>query len=151
MTATASFHEEIIISAFMIFVTVFFHAVVISASASIFRATKMHFWGPVRFAYDAFILTIAGLVLSAAHGAEIWAWAQLFLKLNAFGDFETAFYFSSAAYTTLGFGDVLLPPEWRQLAGTIAADGLLLFGMSAAFLLETAARLRLGGERINHS
>ncbi|MEZ5922450.1 MAG: ion channel [Parvularculaceae bacterium] len=146
MGASASFHEELILSGVMIFITVFFHAVVISASASVFRSTKMHFWGPVRFAYDAFMLTIAGLVLMAAHGAEIWAWAQLFLKLGAFQTFEEAFYFSSSAYTTLGFGDVLLPDQWRLLAGTIASDGLLLFGMSAAFLLETAARLRLGGD-----
>jgi hypothetical protein len=67
--------------------------------------------------------------------------------LDAFQNFEEALYFSSVTYTTLGFGDVLLPGEWRLLAGAIAADGLLLFGLSAAFLLETAARLRLGGER----
>lgn len=77
----------------------------------------------------------------------IWGWAELFVRLGALPNFEEALYFSSVSYTTLGFGDLLLPGEWRLLAGAIAADGLLLFGLSAAFLLETASRLRLGGER----
>jgi hypothetical protein len=93
------------------------------------------------------MLTALSLILLAAHAIEVLGWAELFRRLDAFATFEEAFYFASVAYTTLGFGDMLLPQEWRILAGVIAANGLLLFGLSAAFLLETAARLRLGGER----
>ncbi|OFX06274.1 MAG: hypothetical protein A3E78_15160 [Alphaproteobacteria bacterium RIFCSPHIGHO2_12_FULL_63_12] len=103
----------------------------------------------MRFLRDSAMLTLLSLILMAAHGMEIWGWAALFVHLQAFTSFEEALYFSSVTYSTLGFGDVLLPTEWRLLAGAIAADGLLLFGLSAAFLLETAARLRLGGERSN--
>ncbi len=141
------FSEEILISAAMIAATVFFHAVIISATAAIFRATKSRVWGPMRFIRDSVMLTILSLILMSAHAIEIWGWAELVVRLDAFQNFEEALYFSSVTYTTLGFGDVLLPGEWRLLAGAIAADGLLLFGLSAAFLLETAARLRLGGER----
>lgn len=143
------FSEELTISAAMTGATVFFHAIVISATAAIFRATKSRVWGPMRFLRDSAMLTLLSLILMAAHGMEIWGWAALFVHLQAFTSFEEALYFSSVTYSTLGFGDVLLPTEWRLLAGAIAADGLLLFGLSAAFLLETAARLRLGGERSN--
>ena len=149
MTEGIPFSEELAISAGMIGATVFFHAIVISTAAAIFRATKSRVWGPMRFVRDSAMLTILSLILMAAHGVEIWSWAALLERLDAFSSLEEALYFASVTYSTLGFGDVLLPAEWRLLAGAIAADGLLLFGLSAAFLLETAARLRLGGERAN--
>ncbi|MEM9736953.1 MAG: ion channel, partial [Pseudomonadota bacterium] len=52
-----------------------------------------------------------------------------------------ALYFSVVAFTTLGFGDVLLPQEWRLLAGLSAANGLLIFGVSTAFLVEVFRRV----------
>jgi hypothetical protein len=140
------FIEELAIAAAMIAGTVFFHAVIISALAAIFRATSGAVWGPLRFFRDAFVLAAESLVLMAAHTAEVFAWSLLFLKLDAFASLEESFYFSGVTYSTLGFGDVLLPQEWRILAGTLAANGMLLFGLSAAFLLESAARLRIGEE-----
>lgn len=147
MAGEFPFGDELMISAAMIAATVFFHAVVISATAAGFRATKSRVWGPMRFVRDSVMLTVLSLILMAAHGIVIWGWAELFIRVGALPNLEEALYFSSVAYSTLGFGDVLLPGEWRLLSGAIAADGLLLFGLSAAFLLETAARLRLGGER----
>jgi len=141
------FGEELFLSAAMIAATVFFHAVIIAATAAIFRATSSSAWGMMRFVRDSVMLTLLSLVLMAAHLVEIAAWAFMFLNIGAFGAIEEALYFSASAYTTLGFGDVLLPQEWRLLGGAIAADGFLLFGLSAAFLFEIAARLRLGGER----
>lgn len=143
------FAEELLISAVMIAVTVFFHAVIIAATAAVFRATTSTIHGAARFLRDSVYLTLLSLVLMLAHGVEILMWAGLFLTIDAFQSFEAAFYFSASAYTTLGFGDVLLPAEWRLLGGTVAADGFLLFGLSAAFLFETTARLRLGGARAN--
>lgn len=136
-----------LIGAGMTAATMFFHAVIISALAAAFRATKGRVWGPARFVRDAVVLSLESLILMAAHTAEVLAWAKLFLHVEAFETFEQSFYFSAVAYTTLGFGDMLLPEEWRILAGAIAANGLLLFGLSAAFLLESAARLRIGETR----
>ncbi len=149
MTEAIPFGEELLISAAMIAVTVFFHAVIIAATAAVFRATATSITGPARFLRDSVYLTLLSLVLMMAHGVEILMWVVLFLNIDAFQSFEAAFYFSASAYTTLGFGDVLLPDEWRLLGGTVAADGFLLFGLSAAFLFETTARLRLGGARAN--
>lgn len=145
MQAGVPFIEELVISALMIGATVFFHAVVIAVSAAMFRAAKTK--GVARIIHDSVIISILSLILLAAHAVEIWAWAELFIVLDAFDTREAAFYFSAIAYTTLGFGDLLLPIEWRLLAGAIAADGFLLFGLSAAFLFETAGRLRLADER----
>ncbi|MCA8889095.1 MAG: ion channel [Parvularculaceae bacterium] len=143
------FSEEFWISVALIGGTVFFHAVIISSAAAVFRASKRRVWGPARFVRDALMMTVLGIVLMAAHVIEMAAWALTFMAIGIYDTFEPAFYFSAVSYTTLGFGDVLLPLEWRLLAGAVAADGLLLFGLSAAFLVETAAKLRLGGDN-NH-
>jgi len=49
----------------------------------------------------------------------------------------------SVSYTTLGFGDVLLPQEWRLLSGMAAVNGLLNIGLVTAFLVEGLRQVRL--------
>ena len=55
-------------------------------------------------------------------------------------DLRTSFYFTDEAYTTLGFGDILLPTEWRQLALFIAMPGLFSFGWSAGVLVNIVGK-----------
>ena len=47
------------------------------------------------------------------------------------------------AYTTLGFGDILLPQEWRLLGGMASANGLLNFGLLTAMLVEVLRYVRV--------
>jgi hypothetical protein len=66
----------------------------------------------------------------------VWLWALTFLGLGIFEALEPAVYFALVAFTTLGFGDILLPTEWRILGGMAAANGLLNFGLLTAVLIE---------------
>ncbi len=72
----------------------------------------------------------------------IWVWAFSLIHLGVFSEWEESLYFSLVAFTTLGFGDVVLPQNWRLLSGFIAADGFVLFGLNTAVLLEAMMRLR---------
>jgi Ion channel len=76
--------------------------------------------------------------------AGIWVWAGAFYALGVFATLEEAVYFAMVTFTTLGFGDVLLPVEWRLLAGMAAANGLLNFGLLTALLVEALRHVRLG-------
>lgn len=82
------------------------------------------------------------LGLMAAHTIEIWLYAYGFLAVGALPDFESALYFSTASFTTLGYGDVVLDHRWRLLGAIEGANGLLLFGWSTAFLFSITGRLR---------
>ncbi len=73
----------------------------------------------------------------------VWLWAAVFWALGLFGTVETAVYFSLVSYTTLGFGDVLLPQEWRLLAGMSSANGLVNMGLLTAVLVELVRQVRL--------
>ena len=76
--------------------------------------------------------------------AGVWIWAAAYYALGVFATLAEAVYFSLVVYTTLGFGDVLLHPEWRLLAGMEAANGLLTFGLLTALLIEALRQVRLG-------
>ncbi len=147
MGENPQFHMELLISSGLIAATTFVHAIFIAGSAAVFRASARNVWGPARFVRDSVMLAALSLWLMAAHVIAMWMWAITFIQLGIYSNMEAALYFAAVSYTTLGFGDVLLPEEWRLLAGASAANGLLLFGLSAAFMVETNARLRLGDSR----
>lgn len=138
-------YQQLWISAVLIAATTFVHALFVAAAAAIFRATKERVWGAFRFLRDSLVMVVLVLWLMIAHVIEMGIWAWTYLALDLFDRLETALYFSAASYTTLGFGDVLLPEEWRLLSGATAANGFLLFGLSAAFLFDAAGQLRLAG------
>lgn len=87
------------------------------------------------------LFVVLGLV--AIHSVEIWLYAAAFWAIGAVGDFETALYFSTVTFTTLGYGDVVLEGNWRLFGAIEAGNGLILFGWSTAFLLSVTSRLRL--------
>lgn len=87
-------------------------------------------------------LTGVTLWLLAALSICVWIWAATYITIGLFEELEPALYFSVVAFTTLGFGDVTLPESWRLLSGLSAANGLLLFGLNTAFLVEFMNQLR---------
>lgn len=82
------------------------------------------------------VMIVAVLYVMAAHAINVWIWAVLFRLTGAFREMEPALYFSLTSYTTLGFGDLTLGPDWRVLSGLTAANGLLNFGWSTAYMVE---------------
>ncbi|MFN3636641.1 MAG: potassium channel family protein [Rhizobium rhizophilum] len=74
--------------------------------------------------------------------AEVWLWAAGFMVIGVIDDFETALYFSTTTFSTVGFGDVVPNPEWRMLAALEGVNGFLLIGWSTAYLI--AAGIRVG-------
>ena len=88
----------------------------------------------------AILLVVLGLV--AILTVEIWIYAVAFLIVGALPDFETALYFSTTSFTTVGYGDVVLDVKWRLFGAIEGANGLLLFGWSTAFLISVTGRMR---------
>ena len=54
---------------------------------------------------------------------------------------QSALYFSAVTYTTTGYGDLLLPKEWRLIGGVEALTGILMCGWSTAFFFIVASKL----------
>ena len=92
-----------------------------------------------RFANTGLIIASVLFVLFV-HSVNIWIWALVFLGVGAFEAMEPALYFSLVSFTTVGFGDITLNPDWRLLSGLTAANGFLTFGWSTAYLIALARK-----------
>lgn len=89
------------------------------------------------------ILSASALAVVGLFTLGVWVWALTFHALGIFDSFEPALYFALVCYTTLGFGDILLPVEWRLLAGLASANGLLSMGIYTALLVEVVRQVRI--------
>ena len=81
-----------------------------------------------------FLLIASFTVIFILHLVEVCIWGVFFFARSLFPDFETSIYFSITSYTTIGFGDVVLPRAWRMLGGIEGITGVLLCGLSTAFV-----------------
>jgi len=86
------------------------------------------------------LLGVAVLAVLAIHTIEAWSWAAIYFQLGEFTELKEALYFSVVTATTLGYGDVILSERWRLLGTFEAMGGLILFGVSTAFLIELMRR-----------
>jgi Ion channel len=77
------------------------------------------------------------------HIVEIAVWALVFWLQNCLPNAESAFYFSGVTYATLGYGDLLLPKEWRLFGPLEALTGNLMVGLSIAFFFVVVSKKML--------
>jgi voltage-gated potassium channel Kch len=75
------------------------------------------------------------------HLIEIALWAFFYTWKEGMPDLQSALYFSAVTYTTTGYGDLVLPNEWRLVGGVEALTGILMCGWSAAFFFAVVNRM----------
>jgi hypothetical protein len=75
------------------------------------------------------------------HAAEITLWALVYLWAGCVPDAESAFYFSGATYTTIGYGDLVLAKPWRILGPVEGLTGILMCGLSAGLFFALVTRI----------
>jgi hypothetical protein len=88
------------------------------------------------------LIVFVVLGLMGMHTVEIWLYAVAFLSVGALDGLETALYFSTTSFSSLGYGDVVLQPAWRLVGAIEGMNGLLLIAWSTAFLFSVTTRLR---------
>ena len=83
---------------------------------------------------SALLLIVLFSGVMVLHITETSLWAVFYYTQELFKDFESSLYFSLTSYTTIGYGDVLLPQRWRLLGAIEGISGVLLCGVSAGFM-----------------
>jgi voltage-gated potassium channel Kch len=56
-------------------------------------------------------------------------------------DIDSALYFSAVTYTTVGYGDLVLPEQWRLVGGIEALTGILMCVWSTAFFFAVVSQI----------
>jgi hypothetical protein len=119
----------------LIVITVIFHVVGlvfinerISLARSYLRRKRNFLWA------FALMMGIAALWVTLLHAIEAGIWAGMYWFLGALADGKSALLYSLGAMTTYGHASSYLAPHW-QLMGTLEAlNGVILFGLTTAFL-----------------
>jgi hypothetical protein len=101
------------------------------------RAERVH----GRYWAATWMLTLTAGWTLLIHLLQIAAWAFLFVWKNALPNLPSAFYFSAVTYTTTGYGDIVLPEEWRLVGGVEALTGILMCGLSTGLFFAVFSKV----------
>jgi hypothetical protein len=99
-----------------------------------------------RFWPDTWLFIVVAAWIVSLHLVEIAIWAAFYHWQDAMVDLQSALYFSAVTYTTTGYGDVVLPQEWRLVGAVEALTGILMCGWSTGFFFTVVLRLTRSGK-----
>ena len=80
------------------------------------------------------LVAAAGLLLAVLHGIESAIWAAAYLWLGAIDSPLDALLYSVDSMSTRGASGLTLQGHWRMMGALEAVDGMLLFGISTAYI-----------------
>lgn len=82
----------------------------------------------------AVAMSVTVLLATVLHAIEGTLWAGAYVVLGAVPDVKSAALYSLSALTTYGHANIHLAPHWSLLGALEALNGMLLFGLTTAFL-----------------
>ena len=127
--------------AIVVALTIAIHSATVLATVQLFRHEKKAGRAGSGTLIDISIIFRVNGFAFIAHAVEIGLWAWLFMLCGEFRHFGTAFYHSAVNYSTLGYGDIVMSPQWRMLGPMEAANGALMFGVSTAMIFAVIQQL----------
>jgi hypothetical protein len=89
---------------------------------------------PQVFAIVIGLIGSAGLLLAALHGIEAALWAAAYWWLGALNSAAETLLYSVDSMSTRGASGLMLESHWRVMGALEAMDGMLLFGISTAYI-----------------
>jgi len=135
---------EFLLSTIMLVFCVVFHGIGLFSLNSALRSEvsqeRMRSMTALSFRGAVFTLGIV-LALISIHGVEIWAYAFVYLGLNAVHTLEEALYYSTISYSTVGYNDTHISTNWRLMGAFESILGMILLGWSTAFFFRMLGRI----------
>ena len=124
----------------MIALTIAMHVagVIVMALVAVSIRARIESWNYLTLRHVAAILIgligAVGLLLAALHGVEAVLWAAAYWWLGALNSPTDAILYSVDSMSTRGASGLVLERHWRMMGALEATDGMLLFGISTAFI-----------------
>ncbi len=130
---------KLLLTSILVAVTVIVHAVGV---AVLLRAVmRSHALSVTAFWRVTWLMIGLAWWLILIHLVEIGIWGTFYFWQNCLPDAESAFYFAGVTYTTVGYGDLVLPKPWRMLAPIEALTGILMCGISTGLFFAVLIRI----------
>jgi hypothetical protein len=89
----------------------------------------------------AVAMSVVILLATLLHAFEASLWAVAYLLLGALPNRKSAMLYSLSALTSYGHANVFLTPRWQMLGALESLNGMLLFGLTTAFLFAMIQRV----------
>jgi hypothetical protein len=96
------------------------------------EARKLGLWHVIPIVIG--VVGAVGLLLVVLHGTEAAIWAAAYVWLGVLDSPKDAILYSVDSMTTRGASGLMLQQHWRMMGALEAAGGMLLFGISTAFI-----------------
>ena len=86
------------------------------------------------------LMATSVFMLLVLHLVELIVWATSLVWGGLVPSWRAAGFFAGNTYTTVGYGNFVLPQGWEMLAPIIAMSGLFAFGWSGSVLVDIVSR-----------
>ncbi|WEX91013.1 potassium channel family protein [Sinorhizobium garamanticum] len=124
----------------LIAATVAVQASFMSAGLGVFRRLEKE-RRDLLLRYPMLVTVVWIIYLIAPIALDVVLWATFYYLAQALPNFEEALYFSTVTFTTVGYGDIVLGRDWRQVATFEAVNGWIIFGWATALMMAVIQRL----------
>ncbi|MEI4234373.1 ion channel [Roseovarius sp. D22-M7] len=131
--------SQIAAGSFLLVLCTIIHLWVVSRVLTIFRERSTDTAGKQPMV-DFFWLCFAVLAALFSHTGQVYLWSFALLQIGALRGYEASIYFVLVSYTTLGYGDIILNPQFRILGAMSSVTGIIMFGITTAFLVAVLGR-----------
>ena len=141
---SATFDVQLLVGAGMIALCVVIHGLALFALNRLMRSerTRERLRNTRALSLrGAWMTLLIVLALIAAHFLEIWLFGFLYYLVDATVGFKEALYVSTISYSTVGYNDAYITPDWRMVAALESILGVILLGWSTAFFVRVLGRL----------
>jgi Ion channel len=88
------------------------------------------------------VFSFAILLMLFLHIMELAIWGLVLNLSGLVPNLRDSVYFSANTYTTIGYGKMILPENWRELSPIIAISGLFTFAWTTGQMFELVGRRR---------
>lgn len=130
---------QLLYAAALLAICVVIHAMTLSVVIK--RVARSHALADPNIWSTTWVLVRIAWWVVLAHLLEATVLALFYAWKSVFPDLSSAGYFSIVTYTTVGYGDLVPPAEWRLAAGVEGLTGILMCGWSAAFIFAVVSRM----------
>jgi voltage-gated potassium channel len=128
-----AFAGETTAAAILVFLTLLIQTTGMATLIQWIRARHTKGMYPLGVLGGCFMMLRFTSAMVVLHLLEILPWAG-FYRWRCRLSWEAACYFSASSYSTVGYGDVVLPQAWRILGPIESVAGVLMCGLSTALL-----------------
>ena len=108
---------NLVAGSILVVVTVIIHGLGLLALSATLRSITGRYRPQETLAGTVVVMVATVLGLFLLHTVEIWTWALAYLFVGALPDMESALFFSTLSFSTLGAEAISAAPQW-QLFGS---------------------------------